>query len=148
VIKFALAKCPAAAVTALTTGLEGCYQISNTAQTGIYDLISIPLVSVNNTKAVVTSAAFTTTGNELVKDAPSPTPPTDLTITTASSALTVPIRGDSNMDGYVTAGDLSNWRTNYGGTVTTGATVGDFNGDGYVTAGDLSVWRANYGKGA
>lgn len=144
-IRFALSKCPQAAVTTQTQYLEGCFGISNAARTGTFDIVQIPIASVNDTLTTTSTITYDTVGNELVKDGTNP--PQDLSFTTVGASLTIPLRGDANMDRYVTSSDLIPWRTNYGQTLTSGAISGDFNGDTFVTAGDLLIWRANYGRG-
>ena len=56
-----------------------------------------------------------------------------------------PLRGDANLDGTVTIGDIMDLSQNFGVTDATWR-QGDFNGDGQVTISDLIDAIANYGK--
>jgi len=59
------------------------------------------------------------------------------------------IPGDANLDGKVTALDLSILSTNWSASGQAGGamwTLGDFNGDGLVTALDLDILATNWGS--
>ncbi|MFP4354441.1 MAG: beta strand repeat-containing protein, partial [Phycisphaerae bacterium] len=62
------------------------------------------------------------------------------------SLLMLTLKGDANLDGAVSIGDLGILAGNYG--TLGGATwdMGDFNGDGNVTIGDLGILAGLYGQ--
>jgi hypothetical protein len=51
--------------------------------------------------------------------------------------------GDNNLDGYVDATDLANFKAGFGGPG--GWLLGDYNGDGLVDGTDLAIFKAYFG---
>jgi hypothetical protein len=53
--------------------------------------------------------------------------------------------GDNNLDGYVDATDLANFKVGFGSPDPGGWLLGNYNGDGYVDGTDLAILKAYFG---